>query len=67
MIFTAAKKAELLAFIETLDPGEDTAPLIAQIAALTERKNELEAVVSAQIQQLIDLNEKIANARAALA
>jgi BMFP domain-containing protein YqiC len=52
MIFTAEKKAELLAFIETLEPSVDTAPLLARIA-------ELEA-------QVADLQGKIAAAKAAL-
>lgn len=53
MLFTAEKKAELLAFIDSLEPSVDTAPLLARIA-------ELEAQVEA-------LETKIANAQAALA
>lgn len=48
MIFTPAAKADLLAFIQTIEPSVDTAPY-------QERIDELEAVVSAQIQEIADL------------
>jgi len=45
MIFTAAAKAELIAFIETLDPSVDTAPLQERIIELEAEVARLSAVI----------------------
>lgn len=60
MLFTAEKKAELVAFIETLDPSEDT-------TALRERIVELEDVVARQNAALISARAALADLQAALA
>lgn len=53
MIFTSTVKAELLAFVDSLEPSVDTAPLLARIvelevevAALTATINLVRAAVA---------------------
>jgi len=60
MIFDAARKAELLAFIEGLDPSVDTAPLQARIV-------ELEAEVQLLSNKLQAVREALLVATAAAA
>jgi hypothetical protein len=57
MIFSAAAKAELLAYIDALETSVDPVPL-------QERINELEAVVSAQSQEIADLRAILAQINA---
>lgn len=54
MIFTAEAKAELLAFIDTLEPSVDTAPLVARIA-------ELEAEVGLLSSKLVAIRAAVAD------
>lgn len=60
MIFTPERKAELLSFIDSLEPSVDPAPLLARIA-------ELELEVAALEASVASLQTKITNAQAALA
>ena len=60
MQFTLAAKAELLAFVESLDPSEDTAPLHARIL-------ELETEVGRLSAKLVSVRDALAVATAAAA
>lgn len=60
MIFTAATKAELLAFIQTIDPSVDIAPY-------QERIRELEIEVERLSNKLIDVRAALATAVATAA
>ena len=60
MQFTLAAKAELVAFVQSLEPSEDTAPLHARIL-------ELETEVGSLSAQLVSVREYLALSTAAAA